>query len=258
MAVGNRLNNRSSNKIIEYKCGSETVKLSENIVRKYLVSGNGNVTDEEIGMFINLCRFQHLNPFLREAYLIKFGNKPAQIVVGKDAFTKRARGIPDYAGFEAGVIVYNKEKKVEYREGAFMIPGEAILGGWAKVYVKGYEKPVYNAVSYFEYEGKTSEGTPNKQWASKPATMIRKVALVQSLREAFPENFAGLYDQSEMGMEEIEEPPIDIEAIETKPEKQSPITFSPDVPEIEDDRELTFPEEAAIERYEEAQLEGIF
>ncbi|MBT2156545.1 recombinase RecT [Clostridioides difficile] len=29
-----------------------------------------------------------LNPFIKEAYLIKFGNSPANIVVGKDVFVK--------------------------------------------------------------------------------------------------------------------------------------------------------------------------
>ena len=32
--------------------------------------------------------------------------------------------------------------------------------------------------------------------------MIRKVALVQALREAFPEDYQGLYDSSEMGVNE--------------------------------------------------------
>ena len=34
-----------------------------------------------------------------------------------------------------------------------------------------------------------------------PGTMIRKVALVQALREAFPNTFAGLYDAAEMKVE---------------------------------------------------------
>lgn len=38
-------------------------------------------------------------------------------------------------------------------------------------------------------------------WVKMPATMIRKVALVQGLREAFPDKFQGMYDQSEMGTE---------------------------------------------------------
>ena len=41
-------------------------------------------------MFIELCKAQKLNPFIREAYLIKFGISPANIVVGKDVFVKRA------------------------------------------------------------------------------------------------------------------------------------------------------------------------
>ena len=75
--------------ITEYKVGEESIRLSPAIVRKYLVNGSGNVTDQEIMMFIGLCKYQHLNPFLREAYLIKYGNQAATIVTGKEAITKR-------------------------------------------------------------------------------------------------------------------------------------------------------------------------
>lgn len=216
MAVANKLGTqRTADKAIEYKCGEEVVKLSPSIVRNYLVSGNGNVTDQEVGMFINLCRFQHLNPFLREAYLIKFGNKPATMVVGKDTFLKRARRNPDYAGFEAGVVIMHPDsRKLERRTGSMVLPGEVIVGGWAKVYIKGFEHPVENTVGYGEYEGKKSDGTTNGQWSSKPGTMIRKVALVQAFREAFPEDFGGLYDQAEMGVEGVSEMPIDIDAVD--------------------------------------------
>ena len=62
--------------------------LNAETVKNYLVSGNGNITDQETMMFIELCKAQKLNPFIREAYLIKFGNSPANIVVGKDVFDK--------------------------------------------------------------------------------------------------------------------------------------------------------------------------
>ena len=70
--------------VTEYKCGDETIRLSPNTVRRYLVNGSGEVTDQEVAMFIGLCKYQHLNPFLREAYLIKYGNQPATIVTGKE------------------------------------------------------------------------------------------------------------------------------------------------------------------------------
>ena len=41
-------------------------------------------------MYLNLCRFNHLNPWLKEVYLIKYGDKPATMVPGKESFMKRA------------------------------------------------------------------------------------------------------------------------------------------------------------------------
>lgn len=184
--------------VTEYESNGEVVKLSPQTIRNYLVSGGGAVTDQEIMMFMSLCRFQHLNPFLKEAYLIKYGNSPATIVTGKDVFTKRAKRNKDYAGKQAGIIVTDSTGAVEEREGTLVLPGETIVGGWAKVYIKGYEKPEYAAVSFNEYAGRKSNGELNSQWASKPATMIRKVALVQALREAFPEDYSGLYSPEEI------------------------------------------------------------
>lgn len=206
MAVQNSLRPHQqkpvTDKTVEYKCGEEVVKLSPTIIRNYLVNGNGNVTDQEVVMFLNLCRFQHLNPFLREAYLIKFGNQPATIVTGKDAITKRAMRNPKYAGQQAGVVIINPERgDLEYRPGSLVIAGEQLVGGWAKVYVKGYDIPIEAVVSYDEYVGTTKDGTVNSQWAKKPATMIRKVALVQALREAFPEDLGGLYASEEMNID---------------------------------------------------------
>lgn len=225
MAVNNNIARRpqQNDKTIEYKCGEETVKLSPSIIRNYLVNGNGNVSDQEVGMFLNLCRFQHLNPFLREAYLIKFGNQPATIVTGKEAITKRAMRNPKYAGQQAGIVIFHDESgELEYRNGALLMSGEKLVGGWAKVYVKGYEVPIEAVVSYDEYVGVKNDGSVNGQWSKKPATMIRKVALVQALREAFPEDLGGLYASEEVGVDinETAMAPIDTSVINDQPEQQ--------------------------------------
>ena len=54
--------------------------LNVETVKNYLVRGNGDITDQETLMFIELCKAQHLNPFINEAYLIKFGSQPAQTI----------------------------------------------------------------------------------------------------------------------------------------------------------------------------------
>lgn len=216
MAVKNTLAKRQipNERAVEFKCGEETVKLSPAIVRNYLVNGNGNVTDQEVAMFINLCRFQHLNPFLREAYLIKFGNQPATIVTGKEAITKRAMRNPAFVGQQAGVVVYHEDREeLEYRVGSLVLRNETLVGGWAKVFVKGFTQPIEAVVGFDEYVGTKSDGTINGQWSRKPATMIRKVALTQALREAFPEDLGGMYASEEMGVDFAEEtlPPVQID-----------------------------------------------
>lgn len=184
--------------LVEYEANGEMVQISPSMVKKYLVSGGGNVTDGEVMMFMSLCRFQHLNPFLKEAYLIKYGsNDPATIVTGKDVFTKRAEANPNYKGKKAGIIVQKEDGTVEEREGTMVLPSEKLVGGWARVFIKDKE-PEYQSVSFDEYAGRKKDGTLNSQWAKKPATMIRKVAVVQALREAFPDRFQGLYAQEEM------------------------------------------------------------
>lgn len=187
--------------LVEYEANGELVKLSPSMIRKYLVSGGGNVTDQEVMMFLSLCRYQHLNPFLKEAYLIKFGNSPATMVTGKEVFTKRADADPRYVGKKAGVIVLDSEGKVIEREGTLVLPNEKLVGGWAKVFMKGYDSPEYASVNFEEYVGRKKNGEVNGQWESKPATMIRKVAVVQALREAFPDVFQGMYSEEEMSAE---------------------------------------------------------
>ena len=69
-----------------YEANGKEIELSKDTVKQYLVSGNGKVSDQEVVMFMELCKYQELNPFLKEAYLIKYSDRaPASIVVGKEA-----------------------------------------------------------------------------------------------------------------------------------------------------------------------------
>lgn len=177
------------------------VTLTPQIVRNYLVSGDKErVTIQEIAMFINLCKFSGLNPWLKEAYCIKYGSEPATMVVGKEAFQKRAENHPAFDGCESGIMVVHPEiGEIEYRKGCFRLNEEQIIGGWAEVWRKDRTHSTRIEVSFDEYAGRKKDGTLNGQWSKKPGTMIRKVALVQALREAFPNSFGGMYSAEEQG-----------------------------------------------------------
>lgn len=185
------INQKMSNEVVA-QTNNNIVQLDSQTVKDYLVSGNGKVTDQEVRFFIELCKSQNLNPFIREAYLIKFGNNAANIVVGKDVFTKRAYNHPDFEGMKSGIVVLGADGDIKYREGALKLPNEQLIGGWCEVYLKSYKIPVRSEVSLEEYDKNQS------LWKTMKATMIRKVALVTALREAFPDQLQGLYDSSEI------------------------------------------------------------
>lgn len=153
-----------------------------------------NIDDKELALVLGLCKAQRLNPFNKDVYIIKYGNSPASIVTSKEVFTKRASANPDYEGFEAGVTYINARGDVCTREGSavYKAANEQLVGGWCRVYVNG-RRPFYDEVTLEEYS------TGKSGWAKMPATMIRKVALVHCLREAFPDDFQGLYAAEEMG-----------------------------------------------------------
>ena len=208
MAVQNQLAGRQrtdgKKNMVEYEANGMKVTLTPTIVKNYLVSGDKDrVTDQEIAMFMNLCKFSGLNPWVKEAYCIKYGNEPATMVVGKEAFQKRAEMNPNFDGSEAGIIV-TENGEVAYRNGTMKLPGEEIVGGWAEVWRKDRSHSTRIEVSFEEYAGRKKDGSLNSQWSKKPATMIRKVALVQALRETFPSAFGGMYTAEEQGQVEEE------------------------------------------------------
>lgn len=207
----NNIAKKNDNQLVEFSANGEKVKLSPAIVKKYLVNGNGDVSDDEIVYFINLCKSQGLNPFIKDCYLIKYGISPAQMVVSKDVFLKRAERNSEFDGLDAGIIVINNESgELTYRKGAFYLKGrEEVVGGWADVFRKNISHPTHIEVSVEEYVGKTKDGKLNSQWSTKMATMIRKVAITQALRETFPNDFQKMYAAEEMNVDvKLDEAPI--------------------------------------------------
>lgn len=188
---------------VVYEVDGEQIKLTPSIVQNYIVGTDAQITMPEFKFFTSLCKARGLNPFLKEAYCIKYGKNPAQIVVGKDAVLKRAIKNPNYDGMESGVIVQNKEtSEITERKGTFYLRNEeTLVGGWAKVYRKDWQHPTYCSVAFDEVAQKKSDGSLNADWSGKGATMVEKVAKVRALRETFVEELGGMYEAEEMGVD---------------------------------------------------------
>ena len=180
-------------------------------IREYLCP---KATESEAYMFLRFCQSYDLNPWIRDAYLIKYDERDkATIVVGKDAVIRRCQDESDYRGFTAGIVV-RRGTEVIAKESTIQLDDEVLLGGWCQV-----SRDTFNygqvQVSMKEYN------RGQALWKSMPATMIRKVAVVQAHREAYPGLTAGMYQPEELPMAVAESTPGVFEPIALPAEASS-------------------------------------
>lgn len=161
---------------------------------------------QELQTLLAIVKNRNLNPFTKEVYFIKYGNNPAQIVVSKDAFMKRAEQNQNYDGFESGVIYEDEKGELKTKKGVILPRKATLIGGWCEVYRKDRSRPVYREVELSAYN------THKSWWQKAPGQMIEKVAIVAAVRDAFSENVGGLYTADEME----QAAPIDVTPRETQ------------------------------------------
>ena len=199
--------------VVKFEVEGQEIKLTKQIVQEYIVGTDAPITNQEFKLFTELCKVRKLNPFLREAYLIKYkAGTPAQLVVGKDAILKRAVLNPNYDGMECGIIVQKEDGSIEERQGTFKLGTEQLVGGWARVFRKDWTHPTYSSVSFNEVAQRKTDGSLNSNWSTKGATMVEKVAKVRALRETFVEDLAGMYEAEEIQQDIPQQEPIEVQA----------------------------------------------
>ncbi len=148
----------------------------EKAVLEYLKLVGQRIPERYVKQFIQICKAFQLNPFKREIYLIPYGNN-VNIIVGYETYLKRA----ERSGKLSGWRVWT-EGSVE----------DDTLKAIIEIKRKDWEMPFRHEVFYKEYKRDT------QIWREKPYTMIKKVAIAQGFRLAFPEEISGLpYTQEE-------------------------------------------------------------
>ena len=169
------------------------IELTPQTIKTYI---NQYASAQEVALFLNQCVMFGLNPFKREIYLIKYStNQPATFLVAYHVYLKRADRTEKWNGMESGTEDDPETGK--------------LVKAWAKVYRKDWTAPLYHEVYLDEYVQKKQDGSPTKFWSEKPRTMLKKVAISQAFRMAFPDEFSGMpYTAEEM--------PVDHEKLSSK------------------------------------------
>ena len=154
------------------------------------------LNDLEFKAFIGLGKASGLNPFLREIWSIKYSeNAPAQIFIARDGYRKAAQKNPDYDYHQVDAVFENDNYKVrngEIEHDYNLKDRGRLIGAYCMVKRHSSSRAMNVFVDISEYN------TSQSVWKTKPATMIKKVAEAQALRQAFQEQFGGTYNEDEI------------------------------------------------------------
>lgn len=133
------------------------------------------LTESEKTQFVELAKAFNLNPFTREIYAIKYGNN-FSLVIGYEVYLKRAERNGDLAGWSTRFEKEDNDTK-------------CII----TIHRKSWSQPLIHEVYLSEYHQK------NSMWNTKTKTMLRKVAICQGFRMAFPDELGGMpYGEEEL------------------------------------------------------------
>lgn len=194
---------QKSERVVSYIPIGQTdpMELTFDFVANYLArptrSGK-RASAEEIVRFIMLCKAQRLNPWVGDAYIVGFDGKDGpefSLITSASALRKRAESNPAFAGMESGIIVEDKNGELVDRSSAFRHPGDKLLGAWCRIHRKDREMPTEARVELAAFDKNRS------LWLSMKPTMIQKCAVATAIREAFPNETAGLITDDEVGAE---------------------------------------------------------
>jgi len=175
--------------------GPPEVITEEKIISYLDVMGIGSgLTPAEKTQFIEIATAFQLNPFKREIYCIPF----IKNVKGENGQWTKERALSIITGYE--VYLKRAERTEELDGWSIETQGKISAGSLkaiATIHRKDWTHPFIHTVYFREYN------QDNKMWKSKPVTMLKKVAIAQAFRMAFPDEFSGMPYTSDEVSEEM-------------------------------------------------------
>jgi len=209
---------------VSYEVAGQKINLDIETVRSFIAVGN-NITNKEIIFFMEACKYQGMNPFTKDMYLVKF-NDTVQMMTSINVMTQRLNEYDRLEGWNSGIIVINQEtQKEEYKKGTFFNKKtEELVGAWFEAHIKGWKTSFMETINLDDYLKFNKFGKPQSQWASMPAVMIEKCAVAFGIRRILPGEFKGVYTADEIGNDlekAIDITPVSVPATQTKQNKKT-------------------------------------
>ncbi len=157
------------------------------------------LTQEEKLQFIEVAQAFRLNPFKREIHVAVYGEgeyRRMSIVVGYQTYLDRAERAGQLDGWKAWVEGQGEDMKA-----------------LVEIHRKDWHSPFIHEVYWKEAVQRKRDGSPTSFWTKMPRFQLKKVAISQGFRLAFPSELGGMpYDPAELPDAESAMPTTTFEA----------------------------------------------
>lgn len=155
-------------------------------------------SDDELRLFIQVCKGANLNPFLKQVFLVPrwdsaTGKEVRAIQVSIDGLRAIAEESGGYAGNEDAI--FEGESEVTYSDGKKTVKAPNSAKVTVYKLVEGQRYPFTATARWGEYYPGPKMGF---QWHIRPYLMLGKCAEALALRKAFPKLLSGMYAQEEL------------------------------------------------------------
>lgn len=151
------------------------------------------LTEAEKLQFVEIAQAFRLNPFKREIHVAVFGEgeyRKLSIITGYEVYLKRADRTGKLDGWRAWIEGEGEQTKA-----------------LVEIHRKDWSAPFIHEVYWREAVQKKRDGTPTAFWTKQPRFQLKKVAISQGFRLAFPDELGGMpYTSDELPDQESIQP----------------------------------------------------
>lgn len=179
----------------------EDLESKRDLIKRTVCRG---ATDDELQLFIHVCKKTGLDPFMKQIHAVKRKSKNGEVMTiqtGIDGLRLTADRTGNYSPGREPAFQYDEQGRL--KSATAYIKKRTPDGVWHEVSATAF---------YAEYK----PAYTNDFWENKGHIMLSKCAEALALRKAFPAEMSGLYTQEEM--EQANNEPASIQEAEVSEE----------------------------------------